>query len=276
MPELPEVETTVNDLRPLVAGKAVSAVEVLSGRSIAEPSVEQFQKELIHRKIVDLNRRGKFLVFKLDNGKSWVVHLRMTGSLILKKTADEPEKFVRVIIRLEDGAAIHFRDMRKFGKMWLVEDEESVVGKLGLEPLSAEFTPAVLEKILDDRKTPVKVLLINQNLIAGIGNMYADEALYQARIHPLQPAGSLTGIEIKRLFGAIQQVLRKGIKSKGASTDTYLRPAGTKGEAHLEFQVAHRKGEECPVCGGTVERIAVGQRGTFFCPKCQKLHGKKE
>ena len=271
MPELPEVETTVNDLKPYIVGKRVKSIDVLAPKIIAAPPVEQFQKGLSGRKIISLNRRGKFLVFKLDNEKYWIVHLRMTGSLILKKATDEAEKFVRAIIHLEDGTAIQFRDMRKFGRMWLVDDENTVLGKLGIEPFSAEFTPAVLAQVLDNRQTPLKNLLINQTLIAGIGNMYADEALYQARIHPLQPAGSLTKAEIKRLYDAIRLVLQSGIRNKGASTETYLRPSGTKGQAHLEFQVAHRKGAECPVCGGPVERITVGQRGTFFCPKCQKL-----
>ena len=146
-----------------------------------------------------------------------------------------------------------------------------VVGELGPEPLLKDFTPAVLGDILKGRQTPIKSLLLNQTLIAGIGNMYADEALYHARLHPLRLAGSLNSKEIAALHEAIQHVLQKGIRNKGASTDTYFRPSGSKGAAHLEFQVAHRKGKECPVCGGLVERITVQQRGTFFCPRCQKI-----
>jgi formamidopyrimidine-DNA glycosylase len=271
MPELPEVETTVNDLKPYVLGKRIENVDVFWNGTIVEPSVEKFRKGLIGRKIISLSRRGKHLIFELDNSQFWIVHMRMTGSLLLKPAGEEPAKAVGVIIHLDDRTAIHFRDMRHFGKMWLVKDKNSVIGKLGPEPLEPEFTPGVLEKILDHRRVAIKGLLLDQTLIAGIGNMYADEALYYARIHPLRLASSLTRAEIKRLHQAIQQVLFQGIRNKGASTETYIRPEGVKGEAHLQFQVAHRKGKDCPLCGGPITRITVHQRGTFFCPKCQKL-----
>jgi formamidopyrimidine-DNA glycosylase len=275
MPELPEVETTVNDLKPYVIGKNVTRGEVFKDNSVAEPSAEIFQKELTGRKLLELNRRGKHIIFTLDDGRFLIVHLRMTGSLIVNPESEEPGKFVRIRIYLNDHNAINFRDVRRFGRMWLVDNIDNVIGKLGPEPLESDFTPQVLAGILKNRNTPVKSLLLNQTLIAGIGNMYADEALFQAKIHPLRPAGSLSKTEISSLHAAIQNVLKKGIRNKGASTDTYFRPEGTKGGAHLEFQVAHRKGKECPVCGGKVERIVVGQRGTFFCPRCQKMKDKK-
>jgi len=271
MPELPEVETTVNDLRPGVLGKKIIAVEILKSGSVAAPSEAEFVKGLKGRTVRELRRRGKFLVFKLDNGQSLVVHLRMTGSLILASSKLPAEKFVRIILRLQGGRSIHFRDVRRFGRMWLVADEESVVGDLGLEPLGPDFTLSTLSAILKKRTTAIKPLLLNQAIIAGIGNMYADEALYRARIHPLQPSSSLRPAEIKRLHASIQSVLSQGIKNKGASTDTYLRPDGGKGAAHLQFEVAHQKGKSCS-CGGQVERIVVGQRGTFYCPRCQRLH----
>jgi formamidopyrimidine-DNA glycosylase len=271
MPELPEVETTVNDLIPYVIGKKITQVITIKNNSIAEPSAEKFQKELTGRKILGLSRRGKYIIFTLDEGKYLIVHLRMTGSLIVKSEFDQPDKFIRVIIHLNDKTIIHFRDVRRFGRMWLTENADNVLGKLGIEPLNEYFTAQILAQILRNRTTAIKGLLLDQTLIAGIGNMYADEALFKARIHPLRPAGSLKKTEIASLHTAIQYVLKKGIRNKGASTDTYFRPEGTKGAAHLEFQVAHRKGEECPVCGGAIERIVVGQRGTFFCPKCQVL-----
>ena len=272
MPELPEVETTINDLRPSVIGRRITRVDVLFSGTIAEPEAEQFKEGLTGRRIMEITRRGKHLIFKLDNGQYWIVHMRMTGSMILKPSEEEPAGSIRIVIHLDSGMAVHFRDMRRFGKMWLVDNADRVVGRLGPEPLEPEFTPAVLARILDNRKTAIKALLLDQTLIAGIGNMYADEALYQARIHPLQPGNTLTGAEIKRLHGAIQQVLMQGIRNKGASTETYIRPSGVKGEAHLQFQVAHQKGKECPVCGGPIARITVHQRGSFFCPRCQKLH----
>jgi formamidopyrimidine-DNA glycosylase len=275
VPELPEVETTVNDLKPLVINKIIIRTEIFKSDSIAEPSAEEFREGLQGSKITGLSRRGKHIVFRLDNGKFLVVHLRMTGALIIKPEGEEPDKFVRVIIYLDNRTAIHFRDVRRFGRMWLVEDINKIVGKLGPEPLGTDFSPKVLARILASRKTPIKALLLDQTLIAGIGNMYADEALFEARIHPLRPANTLNKTEILKLHSAIQNVLKRGILNKGASTVTYIRPGGTKGKAQLEFQVAHRKGEECPVCGGKIERILVGQRSTFFCPKCQKMPRKK-
>jgi formamidopyrimidine-DNA glycosylase len=269
MPELPEVQTTINELKPLVEGKQVTGVEIFKSSSIAEPSAGEFPRKLSGSKIIDLNRRGKHIIFSLDNGKYLIVHLRMTGALIVRPESEAPDKFIRVIIHLNDKTAIHFRDVRRFGRMWLVEDVNTVVGKLGIEPLEEGFTPRALTRILKGRKLPIKSLLLDQTLIAGIGNMYADEALFQAGIYPLRAANSLKTSEIKNLQSAIQSVLQKGIRNKGASTDTYIRPEGTRGSAQLEFQVAHRKGEKCPGCGGVIERILVGQRSTFFCPKCQ-------
>ncbi len=271
MPELPEVETTVNDLIPFVVGKKIEAVDVLWPGTIDRPSVEEFRQGLIGRKIIRLTRRGKHLIFELDNSTYLIVHMRMTGSLLIKEAGEEPASSVRVIIYLEDRVTVHFRDIRRFGKMWLVKDRNEIVGKLGPEPLGPEFTPRILEKLIQNRKVAIKGLLLDQTIIAGIGNMYADEALYSARIHPLRLACSLTRGEIVRLHAAIQKVLFQGIRNKGASTETYIRPQGIKGEAQLQFQVAHQKGKECPVCGGPIERIVVHQRGTFFCPKCQKL-----
>jgi formamidopyrimidine-DNA glycosylase len=272
MPELPEVQTTINELKPYVEGRRFARVEVLSPSTIAEPGPRQFIQGLTDRQVVSMTRRGKHLIFQLDNGRFLIIHMRMTGSLLLKPETEEPTHSIRVIFHMGDGTTIHFRDMRGFGKMWLVDDQDSVVGKLGPEPLEREFTPEVLAKILDNRKTAIKGLLLDQTLIAGIGNMYADEALFAARIHPLQPANTLRKAEIKRLHSAIREVLEKGIRNKGASTETYVRPEGIKGGAHLQFQVAHRKGAECPGCEGRIERTVVHQRGTFFCPRCQKLH----
>jgi formamidopyrimidine-DNA glycosylase len=243
MPELPEVETTVNELRPGVSGRRITGVEILSARSVAVPSPSEFTTGLIGREIAGLTRRGKHLVFALDNGYYLIVHLRMTGALLLKPSLEKPDKYVRVIIRLDNAQTMHFRDVRRFGRMWLVNDSAAVTGKLGPEPLAPEFTPQVLTQLLKTRTPPIKSLLLDQTFIAGIGNMYADEALYQARIHPLQPGGSLNKSEIKRLHEAIRQVLIQGIRFNGASTDTFIRPGGSKGQAHLQFQVAHQKGK---------------------------------
>jgi formamidopyrimidine-DNA glycosylase len=271
LPELPEVETTINELRPFVTGRKIIQAEVYTERTIAQPPAKEFSLWIAGQTIRSIMRRGKFLIFELDEGWSWIVHLRMTGSMLLKPSGPGEDKFLRVLITLDNQTAINFRDPRRFGRMWLVKDISKVVGKLGIEPLSVDFTPAMLTSFLKDKNTPVKSLLLDQTLIAGIGNMYADEALYQARIHPQRPSGSLTHSETARLHSAIQSVLHQGIENKGASTDTFFRPEGARGAAHLQFKVAHRKGEKCPRCSGVIERIVVGQRGTFYCPNCQKL-----
>jgi formamidopyrimidine-DNA glycosylase len=265
MPELPEVETIRNELAPSVIGRTVSGVSLLDERIVRSP-LKEFYSRLIGQRITGLGRRGKYLIFSLSRGQVLVIHLKMTGSLWLK----EPEKFVRAIIHLDDGTNIYFRDPRKFGVMWLADDKESVGAKLGPEALGEEFTAKVLGERLSKRTAPIKALLCDQSLVAGIGNMYADEALFRAKIHPLRAGKSLKTKEVERLYKAIREVLRVGISEKGASTDTYFRPSGEKGTAHWQFQVAHRRGESCPVCGTTLKRIVVRQRGSYFCPNCQK------
>ena len=265
MPELPEVETIKNELSPHVIGRSVSGLSFFWEGIVRQPSLEEFYSRLIGQKITGVGRRGKYLIFSLSSGQALIIHLKMTGSLWLK----EPEKFVRAIIHLDDGTNIYFRDPRKFGIMWLVDDKESVARKLGPEALGAGFTARVLAERLSQRTAPIKALLCDQSLVAGIGNMYADESLFQAKIHPMRAGGSLTEKEVERLYKAIRQVLRAGINEKGASTDTYFRPSGEKGTAHSQFRVAHRRGESCPVCGTPLERIPVRNRGSYFCPKCQ-------
>ena len=194
----------------------------------------------------------------------------MTGSLLVKPASAEADRFIRAILYLNNEIGLHFRDPRKLGVMWLVEDKSIIVGKLGPEPLEAGFTPQVLAQRLSKRTAPIKALLCDQTFVAGIGNMYADEALFFARIHPLQTGKSLSQREVERLHCAIQQVLWAAIGNKGASVGTtYLRPGGELGTAHFQFQVAHRGGQSCPVCGTPLERIPIHNRGSYFCPKCQ-------
>ena len=270
MPELPEVETIKNELLPHIVGRQVTGVTLFWEGIVRQPSVEEFCSRLIGQRLTGLTRRGKYLIFSLTSGEVLIIHLKMTGSLLLKPASAEVGKFIRAIIHLDNSTELHFRDPRKFGVMRLVEDASSVVGKLGPEPLETGFTPQVLAQLLEKRKAPIKALLCDQTFIAGIGNMYADEALFAARIHPLRQGGSLSPEEVKRLHRAIQQVLWSAISNKGASVDTYFRPDGTLGTAHFQFRVAHRLGGElCSVCGTTIERITVRNRGTYFCPKCQ-------
>jgi formamidopyrimidine-DNA glycosylase len=267
MPELPEVETIKNELAPHIIGHTITAVTLFDERIVRQPPVEEFGSRLIGETITGVGRRGKYLLFSLTGGQTLVVHLKMTGSLWLTP----PDRFVRAVIHLDGGTKIYFRDPRKFGAMWLVEDKNSVADKLGPEPLEAGFTAKTLAEALAKRTAPIKALLCDQNVIAGIGNMYADEALFLAKIHPLKPGGSLSKEEIERLYNAIKQVLTAAIVDKGASVDTYFRPDGQIGTAHFRFRVAHRRGESCPICDTPLQRLPIRNRGSYFCPKCQTL-----
>ena len=270
MSELPEVETIKNELLPYIVGRRVTGVTLFWEGIVRQPSVKEFCSRLIGQRLTGLTRRGKYLIFSISSGEMLIIHLKMTGSLLLKPASAEVGKFIRAIIHLDNSTEIHFRDPRKFGLMRLVEDADFIDDKLGPEPLEAGFTPQVLARCLANRTAPIKALLYDQSVIAGIGNMYADEALFAAGIHPLRLGGSLSSEEVERLYQAIQRVLWSAIGNKGASTDTYFRPDGTRGTAHFQFQVAHRLGGEfCPVCGTPIERIPIRNRGTYFCPKCQ-------
>jgi formamidopyrimidine-DNA glycosylase len=268
MPELPEVETIKNDLLPHVIGRRIKSVSLLWERTLQQPSKEEFTRIIAGQKITGMDRRGKYLIFELESGFKLIMHMRMSGSLMLGK--NNPPPHTRAIVHLDDGSNIYFNDPRKFGKMQLVKDCKCVLGKLGVEPLSDEFTVKTLTGLLNGRKSPIKSVLLDQCLIAGIGNMYADEALFASKIHPSRPTDSLTKEEIKALYKAIQDVLRQGIKNKGASVTNYFRPDGETGTAHKQFKVAHCKDKPCPVCRTPLERIIVHQRGTYFCPNCQK------
>jgi len=270
MPELPEVETIKNELAPHIIGHTISGVTLFWEGIVKKPSLEEFCSRIMGQKITGIGRRGKYLIFSLSGGETLIIHLKMTGSLLLKA----PDRFIRAIIHLDDGSEIYFRDPRKFGVMWLVEDKNTITGKLGPEPLKADFTPKVLAQRLSKRTAPIKALLFDQKFIAGIGNMYADEALFRAGIHPLRSGKSLSPKEIERLHRAIRQVLGAAINNKGASVDTYFRPDGQKGTAHFEFKVAHGRGKKCPRCGTPIERIAVRNRGSYFCPKCQSAEAR--
>ncbi len=269
MPELPEVETVRNELEPHVVGRSISGVTLFWEGMLRQPSPAEFYSRISRQEITGLSRRGKYLIFSLSSGDLLVIHLKMSGSLIVGKDSSEPPKYSRAIIRLDNGTSIFFSDPRKFGTMQLVKDKTSVLGKLGPEPLEADFTPEVLARRLSKRKAPIKAVLLDQGFIAGIGNMYADEALFFAGIHPLRPANSLSQDEVARLHSAIQQVLSSAITNKGASIVNYLRPGGEQGTAQFQFKVAHGRGKNCPNCGTLLKRIVVRNRGTYFCPKCQ-------
>jgi formamidopyrimidine-DNA glycosylase len=267
MPELPEVETIKNELLPWVVGQSFTKVTIVDAKVVCGGSAKEIRRGLLGQKIESLERRGKYLIFHLSNGQSLIIHLRMTGVLLLNPRG--VDCYARAVFHLSNGHRLVFRDRRRLGLIWLVDDANTVVGKLGPEPLDKNFTPGILGQRLSRRHIPVKAALLDQGIVAGIGNMYADEALFAARIHPLRKADALSPAEVQTLHNCIRRILRAAIGSKGASVDTYVRPEGELGTAHSDFKVAHRGGEPCPICGCTIERVLVQNRGTYFCPRCQ-------
>ena len=270
MPELPEVETIKNELAPWVIGQSFSRVTIADPKVVCGCSAKEVRRGLIGQKIEGLGRRGKYLIFHLSSENALIIHLRMTGSLLLDSRKDG--RYVRAAFCLSNGHRFIFSDRRRLGKIWLVDDAESVICKLGPEPLDRRFMANTLRQRLTRHRIPIKAALLDQCIVAGIGNMYADEALFAARIHPLRGTDKLSAKEVQTLHNSISRILQAAIGNKGASVNTYVRPAGELGTAHYDFKVAHRGGGLCSVCGGTIERVVVQNRGTYFCPRCQPLH----
>lgn len=274
MPELPEVETYVRDLAPLLGGRQVLAAHVLWPRTVATPDADAFCARLAGQHFITFGRRAKYMLFGLENGDTLIVHLRMTGHLQLKQAGEAPDVHTHVIFDLDDGSRLHYQDPRKFGRMWLTDEPERVLARLGPEPLGDQFTAEALASKLAGRKASIKALLLDQALAAGVGNIYADEALFRAGIHPARPGGSLTRVESERLAVAVAAVLADGIAAAGSSLGTsglqnYSRPGGQAGGFQDEHRVFRRTGKPCLVCGAPIERIVLGQRSTHFCPHCQ-------
>jgi len=270
LPELPEVETIKNELSPYIIGRRFTDVSVLDAKPLKHLPVGEFRRRLVGQTVTGMGRRGKYLIFRLSGGNVLVLHLKMTGSLLLNP--GEINRYARIVFHFDDGAQLVFMDRRRLGAIWMLENDLSVAGKLGPEPLSPDFTVDVLAERLRKRQAPIKAILLDQGFIAGVGNMYADEALFAAKIHPLRKAAGLSHKEIRSLHRAIVNVLKSAISSKGASIDTYIRPNGQFGTAHDNFRVAHRAGHSCPVCGTPIQRLAIRNRGSYFCPHCQKLY----
>ena len=266
MPELPEVETIARGLRPALVGATILDADVRWARTIASPSARKFKEQIRGQKILEVGRRAKFLDLRLSTFDLFV-HLRMSGDLFIKEGNDPPEKHDRLRLFLSGDKILIFRDTRKFGRAWLTDDPETVIGKLGPEPLSDEFTPGWLYDNLRRRQRQLKPLLLDQAFLAGLGNIYTDESLHRARLHPLAASDSVKRKQAERLWEAIRAVLNEGIRRNGASIDWVYRG----GEFQNYFRVYGREGKACPVCGTKIERLVVGQRGTHICPKCQKM-----
>lgn len=274
MPELPEVETYVRELAPELMGRTVTAARVFWPRTIAEPLAEEFPARLAGLSFESFDRRGKYMLLGMNDGSTLLVHLRMTGKLLILPGESGRNPHTHVVVELDNGSTLHYNDPRKFGRIWLVPDRKTVLAKLGPEPLLADFRVDHFAERLKGRSAPIKSLLLDQRLVAGVGNIYADESLFRAGIHPARAGGSLTLDEITRLHAAIRTVLEAGIARRGSTLgdsnlQNYLRPGGLPGDFQNEFFVFQRTGQPCLVCGTPIVRLVIGQRSTHFCPHCQ-------
>jgi formamidopyrimidine-DNA glycosylase len=271
MPELPEVETIRRQLEPEVVGRRIESLEVLDPRWTEPVPPADVERAVAGRRIEALDRRGKWLLMGLERGVWLVMHLRMTGNLLL---SDEEPKHTRVRMELDDGQKLLFVDVRRFGTgdVLLGSDAlaEYFASRLGVEPLSADFTAAALRDQARGRKQPVKAFLLNQERVAGVGNIYADEALFRAKIHPLRPVGTLRRPQIEALRDAVVESLNAGIDAKGASIDDYRHVDGARGSFQDRFLVHLRAGKQCVRCGATIQKLRAAGRGTYVCPRCQR------
>jgi formamidopyrimidine-DNA glycosylase len=271
MPELPEVETIARRLRtgcggePALTGREILSVVIRHPKPIAVPGPEEARARMRGQRFVEISRRGKFLVCRLTRDYL-LVHLRMSGDVQLFPCGEPLRKHDHVVWHLDGGWDLRYHDPRRFGRIWVVESPEAVLGGIGPEPLAAEFTAARLEAMLRLKKRLLKPLLLDQTFIAGIGNIYADEALHRARLHPLRRSDTLRKEETARLWRGIRAALRVGIAQDGASIDWVYRG----GDFQNHFRAYGREGEPCGKCGAKIRHITVGQRSTFFCPRCQK------
>lgn len=274
MPEMPEVEIIRRYLDTQVAGKTIMNLDIRLPRMIKWPDVEGFRALVTGRTIKSMNRRGKYLLMELDNDSKVVFHLRMTGRLVYEPMGETSDHHARVIFYLQDGASLVYGDTRTLGTIHGLKSQElgmlKGLAEMGPEPLSAEFTAEYLYKTANQRKVAIKSFLLNQKYIGGIGNIYADEALFLAGIHPLRPANSLTQTECGRLWESVNKVIADGIADGGTTFRDYQNGEGGKGSHQEHLYVYGRKGEQCCNCGAVIERITVGGRGTHFCPNCQE------
>ncbi len=278
MPELPEVQTVVNDLNAAgLPGTTISGARVFWSRTVDVISPKEFCKYVTGRTIQAIWRRGKYIVIDFAGGDHLLIHLRMSGRLHLVKPDEPRVKHEHVILNFEDGRQLRFHDTRKFGRMYLVSDPEAVLGKLGPEPLEKSFTASILAKGLQVHKRMLKPLLLAQSFIAGLGNIYVDEALWEAKLHPCRLSSTISETEAKALHRAIRKVLRRGLKNLGttlgAGKANFYSIEQRQGRNREELKVFQRTEQPCPRCKTIIERMIVGQRSTHICPTCQKLKG---
>jgi formamidopyrimidine-DNA glycosylase len=272
MPELPEVETIRRQLEPAISGRVIESVRVLDERWTRPAPGREVERALAGRRIEAVERRGKYLLLRLNGDRALAMHLRMTGNLLLSEPGSEL-RHLRASFELDDGTRLLFTDARRFGQAVVLDGErieEYFDARLGVEPLSEAVTGSELCRLAAGRRAPLKSFLLNQGGVAGIGNIYADEALHRAALHPLSPAGSMKPEDCERLRDGIVATLEAGLRSGGASVDDYRDARGERGAMQDEFLVHTREGEPCPRCGAEIRRIVVAGRSTYFCPSCQR------
>lgn len=282
MPELPEVETTIRALRPTLIGREITRLHTDWPRHAETPPLPEMAQRLPGQTITGLERRGKYILLRLSGKDTLIVHLRMSGHLAVVDADHPRHKHEHTIFTLAPRPEtpdlhqeLRFRDQRKFGRLYLVGDPAEIVGKLGPEPLDEQFTAADLQRLVSSRKRQLKPFLLDQTIIAGIGNIYADEALFYAGLHPLRRTDTLTTGDVQRLYAALRKVLLMGIEREGASIDLYVKPDGSRGDMQNAVAVFRREGMPCYQCGTPIVKIRVGGRGTHYCPHCQPRTGNQ-
>lgn len=273
MPELPEVETVVRGLRPVLVGRTLDTLWFDWPRSVQTPTPEEFAARIQGQRVNAISRRAKYIVIHLEHDYL-LVHLKMTGRLYVmaRDETTEADRWVHVKFGLDDNKELRFSDSRKFGRVYLTTDIDTITGGLGPEPLEDTFDPATFAARLRSRNKSIKALLLDQTFVAGIGNIYADEALHRAGIHPLRLTRGLNNEEVGRLYETVRAALNDGIQREGASINWYRKPDGSKGTSQEHFYVYGREGKPCLTCGAPIEKIRVAQRGTHFCAACQPSH----
>lgn len=275
MPELPEVENIILGLKNLLKNCIINSVVIFEPKMIAFPVIEKFSKNIKNKKILDITRRGKYILFHLSDDKILVIHLRMTGKLLVKPEEEDRNKHTHLIFKLNSDDDLRFNNIRKFGRVYLIDsdhyEDAGGLAELGPEPLAEDFDLGNFKKIFEGRSGKIKPLLLNQKFIAGLGNIYTDEVLFRSGIHPMRKADTLSDEELENLYNSIRKILKLGIEYNGTTFSDYVNAFGEKGSFQEKLKVYQREGKDCLECDGEIEKEKVGGRSSYYCSQCQKL-----